>query len=87
MMPQQPMQSFAKPKKSRLWLVIFIIVALVVVAGVLYTLRSQIPFIQQYVSDSVSPGDDVAAIEQDLQAVNLSGLGSELSDIDKELTQ
>jgi len=84
-MPQQPMQSFSEPKKSRLWLVIVIIVALVVVAAVLYTLRNQIPFVQQYVSEV--PSDDVVAIEQDLQAVNLDDLGSELLDIDKELAE
>lgn len=72
-------------KKSRLWLAIGIIIGLVVVAGALYVLRKQIPFIQQYSLET--PSDNVAAIEKDLQATSFTDLGSELSDIDKELVQ
>ena len=86
MMSQQPMQSFPATKKSRPWLVVVIIVALIVVAAVLYVWRNQIPFVQQYVGE-VSGSDEVAAIEQDLQATNHNDLDSELSDIDKELAQ
>ena len=85
MMPPSTMQSLPQPKKSRVFFAVIIIVALVVVAGVLYALRNQLSFIPQYGLELSN--DDVAAIEQDLKATNLDDLGAELSDIEKELTQ
>lgn len=76
-------------KKSKTWLVIVIIIALAVLAYLAYSFRStlipsgSVPTVGQLESQGAS--DDVSAIEKDITNTNLTGLDSEVLDIEKEL--
>jgi len=72
-------------KKNLVWWVVAVIVILIAVAFLVYYMRSGTPSVPPTVSQPQA--DSASAIEADLKALDLSDLGSELSDIDKELAQ
>lgn len=75
--------------KSKIWLSIIIILALAILAYLAYSFRTVLipsgaeSVINQLESQGAS--DEIADIKNDLDATGLSGLDSELSDIEKEL--
>ena len=71
-------------KKSLVWWVVIIIIVLLAVAFWFY--YKSAPVDTGYPAVTAAP-DTVSVIESDLNATDLSGLDSELSDIDKELAQ
>jgi len=78
----QTMPPMMAQKKSRGWVVVVVIIA---VAGALYLYRDRlIPQSAEPAASGVS-NDEIALIESDLQSVDLGSLGSEVSDIEKEL--
>lgn len=62
------------------------IVVLIIIAFAVYYVRYT-PIGQQNYGAVITPPDSATSIEADLNATNLNNLGSELSDIDKELAQ
>lgn len=70
--------------KNLVWWVVAIIVILIIAAFGVYYMRSRVSYAP---SPTVSQPDSATAIEADLKSLDLSGLGSELSNIDKELAK
>lgn len=81
-------QQMESQSKTGLWLGLVVVAIIVILFAFYY-----------YYSDKIAPSgatttisteqsqDEVAALEQELQAENIDSLDSELSDIDKELAQ
>jgi len=72
-------------KSKAVWVVV-IIIALVILAFLVYYFRNQLPVYSPAAETAQTPASDaVNDIEKDLGATNLDNLDQELSDIDKEL--
>lgn len=68
--------------KTWLWAVLVIVAALVLLFAWYYY---QYGYTTAPATSSGAAPDDTSSIERDLQATNVSDLGAELNDIDKEL--
>lgn len=72
--------------KKLVWWVVVIIIILVLAAFVVFYMQN--PSAESPGANSqIAPADSVSSIEADLKVTNVNNLGSELSDIDKELAK